>query len=158
MSKASIIAINISKGGIPKQPLPKVMVGVEGLEGDGHNHEKHRTPFQAVCLQDIEKLEELNREGYRLDPGTTGENLTVRGLNVNTLPLGTVLQFSNGVVLELTKVRKPCYVLDAISPRLKEDIIGRCGTYAKVLREGTFMQGETITVILSSSQEFSGHI
>jgi MOSC domain-containing protein YiiM len=75
----------------------------------------------------------------------------VRGLNVNALPLGTVLQFSNGVVLELTKVRKPCYVLDAISPRLKEDIIGRCGTYAKVLREGIFMQGESIEFTLPAS-------
>ena len=151
MSKANIVAINISKGGIPKQPLPKVMVGIEGLEGDGHNHEKHRTPIQAVCLQDIEKLEELNREGYNLVPGATGENLTVRGLNVNALPLGTILQFDNGVVLQLTKIRKPCYVLDAISPRLKEDIIGRCGIYAKVLQEGIFMQGESIAVNLSTS-------
>lgn len=151
MSKAQIVAINVSLGGIPKLSQPSIRVSVEGLEGDGHNHEKHRTPFQAVCLQDIEKLEELNREGYRLDPGTTGENLTVRGLNVNSLPLGTVLNFSNGVVLELTKVRKPCYVLDAISPRLKEDIIGRCGTYAKVLHEGIFMQGESIEIVLPSS-------
>ena len=151
MSQAQIIAINVSSGGIPKLPRSSSRVDVTGLQDDGHNHEKHRTPFQAVCLQDIEKLEELNREGYHLDPGTTGENLTVRGLNVNALPLGTILQFSNGVVLELTKVRKPCYVLDAVSPRLKEDIIGRCGTYAKVLREGTFIQGETITINLPTN-------
>lgn len=151
MSQAQIVAINISSGGIPKVSRPSSRVEVAGLQDDGHNHEKHRTPFQAVCLQDIEKLEELNREGYLLDPGTTGENLTVRGLNVNSLPLGTVLNFSNGVVLELTKVRKPCYVLDAISPRLKEDIIGRCGAYAKVLREGVLKQGESIEIALPSS-------
>ncbi len=159
MIKAQIVAINVSSGGIPKISRPSSRVDVAGLQDDGHNHEKHRTPFQAVCLQDIEKLEELNREGYSLSPGTTGENLTVEGLNVNALPLGTMLEFSNGVVLELTKVRKPCYVLDAINPRLKEDIIGRCGTYAKVLREGTFTQGETIAVILpSSTQRSAEHI
>jgi MOSC domain-containing protein YiiM len=145
---AQIVSINISPGGIPKLSRPDIRVDIAGLEGDGHNHEKHRTPFQAVCLQDIEKLEELNREGYHLCPGTTGENLTVQGLNVNTLPLGTLLRFSGGVVLELTKVRKPCYVLDAVSPRLKEDIIGRCGLYAKVLQEGHFTVGETIRVVL----------
>jgi MOSC domain-containing protein YiiM len=148
MSQAQIVSINISPGGIPKLPQGAIRVRVEGLEGDGHNHEKHRTPIQAVCLQDIEKLEELNREGYKFVPGTTGENLTVRGLNVNALPLGTVLKFANGVVLELTKVRKPCYVLDSINPQLKEDIAGRCGMYAKVLSEGNFTVGEFIQFIL----------
>lgn len=148
MTQAQIISINVSTGGIPKLSVPRIFVATAGLQGDGHNHEKHRTPFQAVCLQDIEKLEELNREGYHLGPGTTGENLTVRGLNVNSLPLGALLQFENGVVLEFTKVRNPCYVLDAINPRLKEDIVGRCGIYAKVLREGTFTQGETVGIVL----------
>ncbi len=143
---AQIISINISSGGIPKSPQKSVRVCTSGLEEDGHNHEKHRTPLQAVCLQDIEKLEELNREGYALAPGATGENLTVQGLHVNSLPIGTILKFSNGVVLELTKVRKPCYVLDAISVKLKEDIVGRCGMYAKVLSEGTFTANESISV------------
>ena len=150
MSQGQIISINVSPGGIPKLPQAKICVGIEGLEGDGHNHEKHRTPFQAVCLQDIEKLEELKAEGYNLPLGATGENLTVVNLNVNALPLGTILKFANGVKLELTKVRKPCYVLDSINPRLKEDIVGRCGIYAKVLCEGTFIQGESIEVIFST--------
>ena len=149
MSK--IISINISAGGIPKRPLPQVKVDINGLEGDGHNHEKHRTPIQAVCLQDVEKLEELNREGYSLVAGATGENLTVMNLNVNTLPVGTVLHFANGVVLELTKVRKPCYVLDSINVSLKEDIVGRCGIYAKVLHEGAFTQGELIRAVLPAA-------
>ena len=58
MSKASIVSINISKGGIPKLPVPSIPLTMDGLQGDGHNHEKHRASFQAVCLQDIEKLED----------------------------------------------------------------------------------------------------
>jgi len=46
-----------------------------------------------------------------------------------------IYKFSGGVVLEISKVRKPCYVLDAINPKLKEDIVGRCGMYAKVIEE-----------------------
>ena len=149
--KTVVLSINISPGGIPKIPVDSIRVTISGLEGDGHNHVKHRTSFQAVCLQDIEKLEELNREGYPLSMGTTGENLTVQNLNVNTLPVGTVLKFSSGVVLELTKVRKPCYVLDSIDPKLKESIVGRCGAYAKVLREGILQKGEVIEVIKSSA-------
>lgn len=142
--KPFIHSINISKGGIPKHPIDSVHITKTGLEGDGHNHEKHKDPIQAVCLQDLEKLEEFNQKGYSLKSGTTGENLTVCRLNVGGLPLGTVLKFSGGVVLELSKVRKPCYVLDAIHPRLKEDIAGHCGMYAKVVQEGIIHVHETV--------------
>jgi MOSC domain-containing protein YiiM len=139
-----VVSINTSKGGIPKLPVESTRLTFAGLGGDGHNHAKHNTPLQAVCLQDLEKLEELGDNGYRLIPGQTGENLTVKGLNVNQLPLGTVLKFSGGVVLEISKVRKPCYVMDAIDLRLKEDVLGRHGMYAKVLHEGFLKVGEEI--------------
>ena len=40
---------------------------------------------------------------------------------------------------------------DSINPRLKEDILGRCGMYAKVLKEGTLAKGEIIQSYVSSS-------
>ena len=140
-----VAAICVSPGGIPKKSVQDVYVKTAGLEGDGHNHEKHRNPLQAVCLQDIEKLQELCQEGFDLTCGSIGENLTVCRLDVQRLPIGTILEFSGGVVLELTKIRKPCYVLDSINPKLKEVIIDRCGFYARVLREGTLKQGERIS-------------
>ncbi len=143
---ARIVSINISKGGIPKLAVPSVVLTLAGLEGDAHNHAKHNSPLQAVCLQDLEKLAELNSGGYTLSPGQAGENLTVENLNVNSLPLGVVLEFSGGVVLEISKVRKPCYVMDAISPQLKTDALSRHGMYAKVIKEGILTVGEIIMV------------
>lgn len=142
-----VLSINISKGGIPKLPVNSTRITSAGLEGDGHNHAKHNTPFQAVCIQDLEKLEELRQNGYPLSPGQAGENLTVENLHVNNLPLGTILEFSGGVILEIFKVRKPCYVMDAIHPQLKEDAVGRHGMYAKVLQEGIVKANDSITVI-----------
>jgi len=142
------ISINISSGGIPKTPIKQIFVSVQGLKGDGHNHEKHYRLSQAVSLQDIEKLDELRSEGYPLFPGTTGENVTVRNLHVNQLCIGTILEFSSGLVIELTKVRQPCYVLDPIDPSLKDDIVGRCGMYARVIREGELKTGDIISVSL----------
>ena len=144
----SVVSISISQGGIPKLPIGSARITKAGLEGDGHNHEKHNRPTQAVCLQDSELLEDLYREGYPLSYGTIRENLAVRNLGVQCLPIGTVLHFSGGVVLELTKERNPCYVLDSINPRLKEAIMGRCGFYAQVLEEGTIVCGETIHCVL----------
>lgn len=142
-----VVAVCTSPGGIPKRPLMSVPVTSGGLAGDGHNHAKHNNPLQAVSLQDLEVLEDLTREGFALQPGATGENLTIRNLKVNRLSVGSVLVFTGGVVLELTRERKPCYVLDAIDPRLKEAILGRCGFYAKVLHEGVIQPGERIQVV-----------
>ena len=148
--KPQVISINISKGGIPKLPVDSIRILFKGLAGDGHNHEKHNNPLQAVCLQDFEKIDELNQHGYSLLPGMTGENLTVRNLNINCLPLGTTLKFSGGVAMEISKVRKPCYVMDAIHLKLKEDALDRHGMYAKVIQEGMLTTGETIEVIRPS--------
>ena len=142
-----IISINISRGGIPKLPVDSIHVTMAGLEGDGHNHVKHYSLLQAVCIQDLEKLEELSQNGYRLSPGQAGENLTAQNLDVNDLPLGTILKFSSGVELEISKVRNPCYVMDAIHPQLKFDALKRHGMYAKVLREGIISVGEIIQVM-----------
>ncbi|MFH1681395.1 MAG: MOSC domain-containing protein, partial [Candidatus Eisenbacteria bacterium] len=80
-----MLAVCISPGGIPKIPVEGgVEVREEGLEGDGHDHAKHRRLERAVSIQDEELLEELRAEGYDLSWGTMGENLTVRGVGVQT--------------------------------------------------------------------------
>jgi molybdopterin adenylyltransferase len=152
MTEARIIGISISQGGIPKFPRQEAVITTAGLMGDGHNHAKHNTPNQAVSLQDIELLEDVCREhGIALPCGTIGENLMVKGLHVQRMALGTQLQLAGGVILELTKVRQPCYVLDSIDPRLKQWMLGRCGMYAKVVREGVVRTGEAVkSAILSA--------
>ncbi len=142
----TVLAVCISPGGVPKRPVPEAAVCMKGLEGDGRDHEKHWKPERAVSIQDEELLEVLSSEGYDLGHGTMGENLTVRNLDVQSMPPGTKLLFSGGVELELTGPRKPCFVLDKIHPNLKDDVILRCGCMARVLRTGTIRPGETIRV------------
>ncbi len=151
-TKPSIINISISSGGIPKMPVDEALVTVSGLKGDGHNHAKHYSPLQAVCLQDIELLEEVSREGIPLSCGTIGENLTVQGLGVQKLSPGTFLAFEGGVVLKLTKQRMPCYVLDAIDVRLKEWLQDRCGMYAQVVCEGVIKKNAKIQTVSPISE------
>ena len=148
MSEASpiVVSVNISDGGIPKRPLPIGRVTTDGLEGDAHDHEKHNTPLQAICLMSVEVLDDLRSEGFDVAPGVMGENLTVRGLDVDALQPGDRLVLSGGVELEYTKKRKPCYVLDSISEDLKHVVRGRCGGYTKVITAGEVRAGETIHV------------
>ena len=145
-----VVSLNISSCGIPKRAVNSARVRFAGIEGDGHNHQKHYRLEQAVSLQDIDSLKNLNSLGYQLDCGTTGENINVSGLDVNGLPIGTLLDFEGGVQLRLTKVRQPCYVLDSIHPQLKKDILGKCGFYAEVVNEGTIYSHEQIKVYLPS--------
>lgn len=147
MKQPRVVSINTSPGGIPKRPVQVAAVVRAGLIGDGHNHEKHITPMQAISILDVEDLDDLCREGFEVFPGATGENITARDLNVDALSVGDRLRFSGGVEIELTKRRKPCYVLDAIDPQLKRVIVGRCGFLAKVIHEGEIRAGETIEVI-----------
>ena len=145
-TSATVIAVNVSRGGLPKQPVTTAHVDMNGLCGDDHEHEKHRRPDRAVTIQDIELLDELRLEGYPVAPGLMGENLTVRGLGVQSLSPGDRLFFVGGPVLELTQVRKPCYVLDQIDPKLKETVVGRCGFLARVVQPGDLQPGQSITV------------
>lgn len=140
----TVVSVNISGGGIPKRPISVGEVTTEGLVGDAHDHQKHNSPAQAISLLDVEDIADLAAEGFDVYPGATGENLTVRGLDADTLAVGDRLRLSGGVELQITKIRKPCYVLDAISPELKHAISGRCGCYAKVLSGGRVRAGATI--------------
>lgn len=143
---AYVLAVNTSPGGIPKRPQAAVSVAIEGLQGDGRNHAKHIRPDRALSVWDHENLQQLVAEGFQLTPGAAGENLTVSGLNVQQMLPGTLLRIGD-VVLKLEQPRKPCYVLDAIDPRLKEVIVGRCGYMASVVRVGVLCPGMPIQVI-----------
>ena len=149
-----VLAVNISPGGIPKWPQPFASARKEGLVGDGRNHSKHIRPDRALSIWDYESLQQLTAEGFALSPGAAGENLTVVGLHVQQLAPGTLLKIGD-VVARLEQPRKPCYVLDAIDPRLKDEIVGRCGYMASVLREGVIRPGMAIEVIAPSDMDIA---
>jgi MOSC domain-containing protein YiiM len=143
-----IAAVCVSRGSIPKHAVTAARVTTDGLDGDEHAHAKHIRLDRAVSLFDLEILTQLQKEGFPLYPGAIGENLTVAGLNVQRLPPGTLLEVGD-VLLRLEEPRKPCYVLDAINPRLKDIIVGCCGYMASVVKGGTIEPGMEI-VSLSS--------
>ncbi len=147
MDQSRIIAVCISPGGIPKAPVPEAELNATGLVGDGHEHEKHVRPHRALLIQDVEKLEELVREGFAIGPGILGENLTVRNLNVQQLSPGTRLRLDDGPLIELSEPRRPCYVLDKIDPRLQTAVAGRCGYLARVIEPGRVFVGQGVEVV-----------
>jgi molybdopterin-guanine dinucleotide biosynthesis protein A len=142
-----VTSINISPGGIPKLPISVADVTSDGIQGDGRAHAKHIKSTRAISLLDEHAMDQIRSEGYAVEPGAMGENLTVRGIDLQSLAPGTRLRFSCGVEIELVEPRKPCFVLDAIHPDLKNVVQGRFGYMARVVTEGVLRVGESIRVL-----------
>jgi len=156
----TIIQINISRGGVPKRPIPEGVVTPLGLEGDLCAHpEIHGGPRQAVLLIAAETVDDLIARGYPLYYGALGENLTPRGLDRRQLRIGQRLR-AGGALLEITKTRGPCSTLDVYGPTLQREIYdakikagdhtsprwGMSGFYASVIQPGPVRTNDIIVV------------
>ena len=150
---ARVISVNISSGGIPRRPVGQVFVSRNGLFGDGRSHACHIKPSRAVSLLDERVILALQTEGYVVGAGTMGENLTVRGLDVDHMKVNTCLRFTGGVEIELTERRVPCLLLDSIDPTLKTAVLGRFGFMARVITEGHLRRGAAVEVISEVSSQ-----
>src|ERR1041384_8350509 len=88
-----VVQISVSNGGVPKTAVPVARVTEDGVEGDRQRDlEHHGGPERAVCLFSMERIRELQREGHTIVPGAVGENVTVEGIDWDTvLPQSRVL-------------------------------------------------------------------
>jgi MOSC domain-containing protein YiiM len=154
-----IVSINTSPGGVPKRPVPCARVSAAGLEGDAQRNLKvHGGPDRALCLYSMERIEALQRAGHPIAPGTTGENLTIRGLNWDTLAPGAVLRIG-GVTLEVTAYAAPCTSIRPSFEGLDSNRVsqqkhpGWSRLYARVAGDGVVQAGDAI-VRLPSDHPF----
>ena len=109
-----------------------------GLDGDKH---AVATSKRQVLLADQEALDEVG-----VAPGTIKENLTVEGLHVMGLAVGARLRLGARAILRITDVCEPCFRMDEIRLGLKDELEGRRGMVAVVVRGGSITVGDAITV------------
>jgi MOSC domain-containing protein YiiM len=149
-----IVSLNVSNGGVPKLPVGEVRVTVAGLHGDWQRNRKyHGGPDRAVCLFAAERIEALAAEGHPIGPGTTGENVTVAGLDWERVVPGARLRLGAEVVLEVTGYAAPCRTIrgsfaDRRSGRISEKAHpGWSRVYARVESEGVVCPGDPVEMI-----------
>lgn len=153
--------VNISPGGVPKQPILQGFVTPLGIEGDLHAHPQHHGgPRKAILIICAESIDELVAKGFPLFAGALGENLTVRGLDRRQMRFGQRYR-AGGCLLELTTMRVPCTALDVYGPSIKTEIFdkdvkagdarspkwGLSGFYASVVQTGWVRQNDIITLV-----------
>jgi MOSC domain-containing protein YiiM len=139
-----------------------------GVEGDAHAGEtvKHRSRVRAdptqpnlrqVHLLHQEMLDELRGQGFDLQPGDIGENVTTNGLDLLALPEGTQLLLGDRAVVQVTGLRNPCKQLDAFHPGLMGALLGRdaagqlvrkAGIMGIVLAGGAVRPGDALRAVL----------
>jgi MOSC domain-containing protein YiiM len=145
----SVMSVNLSpRHGFSKQPQLAIrLLAGRGVEGDAHCGEtvqhlylKRRNPAapnrMQVHLLPCELLEELALMGFSVGPGELGENITTRGIDFASLPLGTRLHLGADAVVELTGLRTPCRKIDDFQAGLLKQVVTRTGTDAVQARAG----------------------
>jgi MOSC domain-containing protein YiiM len=144
MKSGTIVAVCTSKHkGERKQNIgtSAVLAGL-GLEGDAHAGFQHRQ-ISLLALESIEKMQKL---GLDVHPGDFAENLTVSGLDLVALPVGTKLQV-NDVLLEVSQIGKECHTRCAIYYQAGDCVMPKEGIFAVVLTGGTVSVGDHLEVI-----------
>jgi MOSC domain-containing protein YiiM len=129
-------------------------VRVRGVNVDGDrqaNLEAHGGVDKALYTYGAEDLEwwagQLGRE---VPPGSFGENLTVRGVDVSGALVGERWR-AGGTLLEVSQPRTPCFKLGIRmgSQRFPSRFAaaGRPGAYLRILAEGEVAAGDPVEVV-----------
>ena len=112
----------------------------------------HGGPDRAVCLYSQDLIERLQDEGHSIEAGSSGENLTLAGLEWEKLKPGDRLQVGPEVQLEIMSYTSPCdknaqWFRDRDYKRVSQKKNpGWSRLYAKVLREGVVRPGDEVTI------------
>jgi len=129
-------------------------VAVRGVNIDGDDQADravHGGPDQAVYAYAAEDTEWWAAElGRGLGPGTFGENLTTRGIDVTGARVGERWRIGS-TVLEVSAPRVPCWKL----AKKMEDpqfikrfaAAGRPGAYLRIIEEGELGAGDEIEIV-----------
>jgi MOSC domain-containing protein YiiM len=147
--------------GLPKRPVSQLTITPDGVEGDFNRWRTEKAagdPDQAVLLLSEEVLAQLRSEGWPVQPGDLGENVTLAGLPPGALQPGTVVRLGDAV-LEVSKLCDPCTVLYNLpfvgvkrGPEFLRTMQGRRGWFARVLQGGTVRSGMPVTALTGSSR------
>ena len=159
-----LVSVNISsRKGVAKEPVAEARLRPDqGVVGDAHSGPGLRQ-VSLLARESIDRQRRVFQErqargrppaqcnkGYdaslELRPGSFAENLTIEGLDLPRLPLGTRLQVGSEVVLEISQIGKKCHVGCAIFEALGDCVMPREGVFATVVTGGVVRPGDEVRI------------
>ena len=144
-----------------------------GVRGDAHLGEtvKHRSHIRKfghipnlrqVHLIHEELFKELHDGGFNVQPGSLGENVTTRGIDLLALPTRSRLRLGAEAVIEITGLRNPCRQIEAFQTGLLQAVLGhdangnlirKTGVMAVVITSGEVRVGDGIAITLPEGEQ-----
>ncbi|TWA92599.1 MOSC domain-containing protein [Bradyrhizobium stylosanthis] len=147
-----------------------VLVEGHGIECDAHagpfvrlRYMARRRPrlpnLRQVHLIPCELFPTLLRAGFEVGAGDLGENITTAGLDLERLPLGTLIEIGPTAVVALTGLRTPCVLIDRFQAGRKRHVLlsaetgpaFKSGVLGVVRAGGPVAAGDSARVRLPSS-------
>ena len=138
------VSVSAAKG-VKKDNVPEIKVLLDqGVANDAH---AGSDPRRQVSLLAQESIDIMKAKGLpELNPGDFAENITTRGLELHTLPLGTVLRLGPEAVLEVSQIGKTCHHGCAIKQTTGSCIMPTHGIFGRVAVPGVIRPGDLIVV------------
>jgi len=102
--------------------------------------------LRQVHLLHEELFEELSHSGFSVLPGQMGENVTTWGIDLLSLPVGTLLALGEEAVVAVTGLRSPCGQINGFQPGLLSAVVDRAG-------DGTLVRKAGIMAVVMASGE-----
>ncbi len=141
-----VVSVNVSgKKGIRKRPVEEVVLMREyGIEGDAHASSDWHRQVSLLALESINKMRE---KGLDVSPGDFAENITTEGIELVSLPVGTVMHIGDEVTGEVSQIGKECHTRCAIYYQAGDCVMPKEGIFIRVTRGGKVRKGDNISVI-----------
>jgi molybdopterin adenylyltransferase len=111
-----------------------------GLEGDAHGGKWHR----QVSLLAKESIDKMIAKGLDVGAGDFAENITTKGLELYTLPIGTRMWLGDECLTQITQIGKECHHHCAIYKQAGDCVMPREGIFVRVISGGAIANGQPI--------------
>jgi len=137
--------VNISeKRGEKKRNVGEAFLQADyGIDIDAHSGTWHR----QVSLLSLSSFDKMRSLGADVVYGDFAENITVEGLDVYTLPIGTRVKVGEAL-LEVSQIGKECHNQGcAIKQQVGSCVMPLEGIFARVLKSGWVRVGDIIETV-----------
>ena len=142
---ATVVAVCRSKKkGTRKKTVAEGILREDyGLIGDAH---ADCCTHRQVSLLAMESIDKMRRLGFEVGPGDFAENLTTRGIELLSLPVGTRISIGKDILLDVTQIGKECHSGCAIYQEIGKCIMPKEGIFARVIQGGRVRAGDDIRI------------
>jgi MOSC domain-containing protein YiiM len=144
LTRGKVLAVNISQNKGEKKSNIGCGLFLEnlGLENDVHA----QAGIRQVSLLSKESIDKIREKGLDVNHGDFAENLTIEGIDLAKLPIGTKLKVGSEVLLEVSQIGKVCHNRCNIFYTVGDCVMPKEGIFAKVLVGGTIKVDDHVEV------------